>query len=222
MMLARWSNPARLTSRGDWLKPAPASAVVASMVVAVAVQYRPNLRWPARAELPAAGERGGGQAEEHRDCCEVMYHAGAAGLRERVGCSCRVAADGSVAKTAAPIRPAPAAPIRARPARLLSAGSAACPRPAAPARTSVPVTAKFAVWTWPRGPSASELTGWRDGRYPGRHAAGWARQVNPARRPSTWDYPRSRPRLPMAGRPGMRGGRMTADGRCCPVSRPGA
>jgi len=29
---------------------------------------------------------------------------------------------------------------------------------------------KFAVWTWPRGPSASELTGWRDGRYPSRMA----------------------------------------------------
>jgi hypothetical protein len=43
--------------------------------------------------LPAAGERGGGQAEEHRDCREVMDHAGAAGLGERVGCSWRVAAD---------------------------------------------------------------------------------------------------------------------------------
>lgn len=49
-MLARWKNPARLTSRGDWLKPAPASAVVASMVVAVAAQYRPNRRWPVRAD----------------------------------------------------------------------------------------------------------------------------------------------------------------------------
>lgn len=43
--------------------------------------------------LPAAGERGGGQAEEHWDCREVMHHAGAAGLGERAGCSWRVAAD---------------------------------------------------------------------------------------------------------------------------------
>src|SRR5277367_2000842 len=49
-MLARWNNPARLTSRGDWLKPAPASAVAASMVVAVAALYRPNPRWPARTD----------------------------------------------------------------------------------------------------------------------------------------------------------------------------
>jgi hypothetical protein len=35
--------------------------------------------------------------------------------------------------------------------------------PAAPARNSAPVTAKFAVWIQPRGPSASDLTGWRSG-----------------------------------------------------------
>ena len=92
-MLARWNNPARLTSRGDWLKPAPNSAVVASMVVAVAALYRPNPRWPCPDGLPAAGERGGGQAEEHRDGGEVMDHAGPAGLSERVGCSRRISAD---------------------------------------------------------------------------------------------------------------------------------
>jgi hypothetical protein len=87
-----------------------------------------------------------------------VHHAGAAGLGERAGCSWRVAAHrvGSEDGCA----------DQGPPARLLTAGSAACPRPAAPARTSVPVTAKFAAWTWPRGPSASELTGWRDGRVP--------------------------------------------------------
>ena len=30
------------------MKPAPASAVVAGMIVAVAAQYGPNPRWPAR------------------------------------------------------------------------------------------------------------------------------------------------------------------------------
>jgi len=34
-MLARWNSPPRLTSRGDWLKPAEARAMVASMVMAV-------------------------------------------------------------------------------------------------------------------------------------------------------------------------------------------
>jgi hypothetical protein len=37
------------------------------------------------------------------------------------------------------------------------------PTPAVPARTSVPATAKFVAWIQPRGPSASELTGWRRG-----------------------------------------------------------
>jgi hypothetical protein len=35
MMLARWNSPPRLTSRGDWPKPAPARAMVVSMVTAV-------------------------------------------------------------------------------------------------------------------------------------------------------------------------------------------
>jgi hypothetical protein len=35
MMLARWNSPPRLTSRGDWPKPAAARAMVASMVTAV-------------------------------------------------------------------------------------------------------------------------------------------------------------------------------------------
>src|SRR3984957_3710186 len=37
MMLTRWNNPPRLTSRGDWPKPAPASAALAAMVTAVPV-----------------------------------------------------------------------------------------------------------------------------------------------------------------------------------------
>ena len=49
-------------------------------------------------------------------------------------------------------------------ARLLAAGSPARARPAAPARNSVPATAKFPAWIQPRGPSARELTGWRSGR----------------------------------------------------------
>ena len=110
----------------------------------------------------------------------------------------RLALEAGARVVAAPMRPALAAPIRARPVRLLSAGSAACPKPAAPARTSVPVTAKFAVWTWPRGPSASELTGWRDGRYPSLVAPS-ARNVvtktGPAARPQY-----SRPRARLAGR----------------------
>jgi len=36
MMLARWNSPPRWTSRGDWPKPAAASAMVAGMVTAVA------------------------------------------------------------------------------------------------------------------------------------------------------------------------------------------
>ncbi len=43
--------------------------------------------------LRAADECGGGQAEEHRDCGEVMRDAGAAGLGGRGRCSWRVAAD---------------------------------------------------------------------------------------------------------------------------------
>jgi len=72
-------------------------------------------------------------------------------------------------------------------------------KPAAPARNSVPVTAKFAAWTRPRGPSASELTGWREGRYPGRVAPSVRNVVmktGPAARPQY-----SRPRVQLAGRP---------------------
>jgi hypothetical protein len=35
MMLARWNSPPRRTNRGDWPKPAPARAMVVSMVTAV-------------------------------------------------------------------------------------------------------------------------------------------------------------------------------------------
>ncbi len=39
VMLARWNSPPRWTSRGDWPKPAAASAMVASMVTAVAALH---------------------------------------------------------------------------------------------------------------------------------------------------------------------------------------
>jgi hypothetical protein len=38
MMLARCNRPPQPPSRDDWLKPAPASAVVTGMVTAVAAQ----------------------------------------------------------------------------------------------------------------------------------------------------------------------------------------
>jgi len=86
MMLARWNSPPRLTSRGDWPKPAPARVMAASMVTAV-----PALAGPPGP--PGTGECGRGQADEHRDSRQIMCGAGTAGLGERIGCSGRVATD---------------------------------------------------------------------------------------------------------------------------------
>src|SRR6202035_5386496 len=48
MMLIRWNRPPRLTSRGDWPKPAPARAMLASIATPLLTLYRPKPRWPAR------------------------------------------------------------------------------------------------------------------------------------------------------------------------------
>jgi len=48
MMLARWNSPPRLMSLGDWAKPAPARAMVVSMVTAVPALYIPKRCRPAR------------------------------------------------------------------------------------------------------------------------------------------------------------------------------
>jgi len=42
---------------------------------------------------PGTGERGRGQADEHRDSRQIVCGAGTAGLGERIGCSGRVATD---------------------------------------------------------------------------------------------------------------------------------
>jgi hypothetical protein len=92
-MLARWNNPASLTSRRDWLKPAPAAAMVASIVVAVAALYRPNPRWPVRndcqLQVSAAADRPRNTGTAVSVCAVPVR----LGRTSASGCSWRVAAN---------------------------------------------------------------------------------------------------------------------------------
>jgi hypothetical protein len=214
--------------------------------------------------LPAAGECGGGQTQEHRDCREVMDHAGAAGLGERVGCSWRVAAHrvgsedgcadeaGTGCADQGPSHPAAERGISGAPqaggagqdqrpghGEVRGLDLAAWPerqRADRMARRAVPVPGRALGEECrdedrPGGQTAVQQTA-SPSRRPALHAGGFHEQTVANRGGEEGTPPdeqgRQTPRSShqcgpsalttapaAAGRPGIGGGRMTADGRWC-------
>ena len=91
MMLARWNSPPRLTSLGDWPKPAPARVIVVSMVTAVPLP-RPAIRASAG---PGRGVAGRCRAPAVRTGCLRLRHRGNRVRRLAVSPSRRWASCGS-------------------------------------------------------------------------------------------------------------------------------